>query len=493
MFRTIFSRLVAIFLLILIIGFTITGILLYYFLGDFVSDEKADALIEAGESISSYLSVYIEYEGNPIARLYLSKILQLYSSNTSSLIFIVNKDGFIVESGPEIGRIQNDILRNLRNESGNLQLPNIQQHKEILLSQRISREVGDFNGLFKDTGFQWLTVKIPFRYSISNYSEDITGVVYMHTPLPEVQRARYLLFRFFIISVAVSIIISVFLVYIFSLRLSKPLKEINKAAKVIAGGEFKQRLNIKSQDEIGELAESFNQMVNALENLEEMRRGFIANVSHELRTPMTSIRGFIEGILDGTIPPEKHNEYLSIVRDETSRLNRLVNNLLDLARMEAGEVTLVFREFDINELIRRSIIKLESLIVEKGIEIQVNFEDEELYVKADIDSIERVVYNLLHNAIKFTPEKGKIEICAWYQKDKAFVSVEDSGVGIPKHEINLIWERFHKSDRSRSRDKSGTGLGLAITRNIINDHKQSIWVESEYGKGAKFTFTLEKA
>lgn len=493
MFKTIFSRLVAIFILILIIGFAVTGTLLYYFLGDFVSDEKAETLTKAGEAINSYLSVYIENEGNPIARLYLSKILQLYSSNTKSLIFIVNKEGYIVESGPELNSIRDDILKNLENISGRLRLPNVERHEEVIQKQQTTREIGDFNGLFKDTGYQWLTIQKPFKYKVSNYPGDITGVIYLHTPIPEIQRARYLLFRFFMISVAVSIIISIVLVYVFSLKISKPLKEINRAAKVIAGGEFRQRLNIKSQDEIGELAKSFNQMVVALENLEEMRRGFIANVSHELRTPMTSIRGFIEGILDGTIPPEKHKEYLTIVRDETKRLNRLVNDLLDLAKMEAGEIKLTFKKFNINELIRRSIIKFESWILKKNIKIEASFEEEEIFVNADIDAIERVVYNLIHNAIKFTPDKGKIDINVWTQKDKVYVSIKDNGIGIPKEEVNLIWERFHKSDRSRSKDKSGTGLGLAITRNIINDHKQEIWVESEYGRGAKFTFTLEKA
>lgn len=490
MFRTIFSKLVAIFISILIIGFSITGVMLYYFLGDFASDEKAGALGQAADDIADFLDLYIENEGNPIAKVYLSLILDNYSVNTRSLIFIVNKDGYVVSSGPATGRMPGEIMKYFLNESGNYKLPDLKRHNRLMLSQQTDRQIGDFNGLFKDTGYLWLTVEKPFKYDYSGV--DITGVIYMNTPMPEILKVRYSVFKFFLISVLVSILISIVLVYIFSLKISKPLKQINNAAKVIAGGEFRKKLHIESQDEIGELARSFNQMVAALQNLEEMRRGFIANVSHELRTPMTLIRGFVEGILDGTIPPEKHSDYLAIVRDETDRLNRLVNDLLDLAKMEAGEATLSFSEFDINELVRRCIIKLEKLIVNKGIQVEANFEEEETMVNADSDAIERVLYNLVHNAIKFTPENGKITVSTALKKDKALVSVEDNGIGISSEDIDLIWDRFYKSDKSRGRDRSGTGLGLAIVKNIVSEHGQEVWVESETGKGAKFTFTLDR-
>jgi signal transduction histidine kinase len=222
-----------------------------------------------------------------------------------------------------------------------------------------------------------------------------------------------------------------------------------------------------------------------------MRRGFIANVSHELRTPMTSIHGFIEGILDGTIPPQRQKEYLVIVRDEIKRLNRLTTDILDLARIEAGEVSVNPVDFNINELIRRCIIKLESFITEKDINIEAKFEEEVMYVKADIDSIERVIINLLHNAIKFVQPGGKIALSTSRIKSKILVCVEDNGIGIDSNEIDLIWERFYKSDKSRSEEKTGTGLGLAIVRNIINDHRQKIWVESQAGKGTRFYFTLD--
>lgn len=180
-----------------------------------------------------------------------------------------------------------------------------------------------------------------------------------------------------------------------------------------------------------------------------------------------------------------------IVRDETNRLNRLVNDLLDLAKMESGELTLSMKPFDINELIRICVIKLETLITSKNLEIEANFEIDSMMVLADKDSIERVIINLLHNAVKFSNENGKIIVETAKNKDKVYITVKDNGIGIDSDDKKRIWDRFYKSDKSRGKDKTGTGLGLAIVKNIISEHNQDIWVESDVGKGTKFTFTLD--
>ncbi|MFZ5988286.1 MAG: sensor histidine kinase [Bacillota bacterium] len=496
MLKTLFSKIVVVFIVILLISTSITGAMLYVFLGNFMSQEKKKLLNETGESINSFLTSYYKNYNNPlIGNLYrdmMDNMLEYYSFHTNSFIWIVSTDGEIgVMEGEENMRpeIAKKIVEKLKDTSGRMRLKDPRQYKEVMSGQKPSIEViGDFYGLFAETKVSWLTIEMPFRYN-----EEILGAVYLHTPVPEIQRARTTVFKFFMFSVTVSVIISIVLVYIFSLRLSKPLKKINEAAKLIANGEFDKRLDIASEDEIGELARSFNNMAWELQNLEEMRRGFIANVSHELRTPMTSINGFIEGILDGTIPPEKQKDYLNIVSDETKRLNRLTTDLLDLAKMESGEIKLNPVNFNINELIRRCIIKLENLILKKDIHVEASFEEEDMYVKGDMDSIERVILNLIHNAIKFVQNGGRITLTTSRHKNKVLVSVEDNGIGIESSEIDLIWERFYKSDKSRSKDKGGTGLGLAIVRNIINEHKQEIWVKSEAGKGTKFYFTLESA
>lgn len=492
MLKTLFSKIVVIFIAILLINTSITGVMLYAFLGNFVSQEKEYELNESASIINNYLT-YVSENPDPgnmtihrLQRYYFEELLKTFSYNTDSVIWIVSPEGHIVES-EGVNLLGNEIINKLF-DGRIFRLPDEKQYNRVMQgNEDYIRERGDFFGLFKETGVSWLTVARPLKID-----GEVILAVYLHTPIPEVERARTIVFNFFIFSVAVSVIISIVLIYIFSLRLSSPLKKINNAAKLIANGELGKRLDISSNDEIGELADSFNNMASALEKIEEMRRGFIANVSHELRTPMTSIRGFIEGILDGTIPKEKQNDYLTIVRDETLRLNRLTTDLLDLAKMESGEMELHPINFNINELIRRSIIKMQSHIIKKNISVEANFEKEDMFAVADVDSIERVIINLIYNAVKFVDEEGKIILTSKNHKDKILVSVEDNGIGIDENEIDLIWERFYKSDKSRSIQKKGTGLGLSIVRNIIQEHKQEIWVESEIEKGTKFTFTVDK-
>lgn len=492
MFKSIFSKLIIVFVTILILSFTVTGVMLYFFLGDFASSEKVKMLEDSSMDIGMLLNFYVNSGNNPVAAVYLQSRLERYSTATHSIIWIVDKEGRIAFSEPKVNNMSDQIKNELRYEAGSYMLPDERQYEEVISGNDILKEVGNFYGVFKDTKESWLTIARPVKHQMSNGMKETIAAVFLHTPVPEIYEARASVFKLFIFSVAVSVVVSIILTYIFSLRISRPLKEIKEASMKIAGGEFENRLRINRNDEIGELARSFNNMADDLRKLEQMRRDFVANVSHELRTPMTSIRGFISGIIDGTIPADKQNEYLSVVMDETNRLNRLVNDLLDLGRMEAGEMKLKLQVFDINELIRRCIIKLENIIVKKDIQIEADFEKEKLLTRADMDAISRVVINLVHNSVKFTPRKGKIVISTSTIEERVLVGVKDNGIGIEKDELNMVWHRFHKSDKSRGKDKTGTGLGLAIARNIINEHNQEIWVESEKGKGSTFLFTLEK-
>lgn len=500
MFKTIFSKLISIFILILLVAFSITGVMLNIFLDRFFTNEKAKALESVSDvvnlSFSNYIISYNNSTNDDKTRLNKSfkEFLAYYGGNTSSIIWIVDNSGRLIQTSMTLPQ---SITSKYSDSSGNVKIPENKLFDKLKTEETTITDVGDFNGFFKDPNFVesgdiWLTVGKSFKYQ-NTEGKDILITIYIHSPVPMVKEARNSVFRYFLVSVGAAVIIAVLLVYIFSLRLSRPLKQIKNAAARISNGEFEKRLDIRSRDEIGELAKAFNQMAVALQNLEEMRRGFIANVSHELRTPMTSIRGFIEGILDGTIPPERQNHYLTIVRDETNRLNRLVNDLLDLAKMEAGELKLNIMPVDINELLRKCVIKLETLLLEKELTVDADFEEDDMLVKADADAIERVVYNLMHNAIKFTPAGGNIKLMTRAQKDKVEVEVSDNGVGIDEEELDMIWDRFYKSDKSRGRDKTGTGLGLAIVRNIINEHGQKIRVESKPGEGTAFTFTLERA
>lgn len=295
------------------------------------------------------------------------------------------------------------------------------------------------------------------------------------------------------ISIVCAMIISGLIINYFAKRLViKPLEEINNAAKKLAQGEVEKRVEILSKDEIGELAESFNHMAEALEAVDTTRKEFISNVSHELRSPMTSIKGFIGGILEGVIPKDRENYYLNIVYDEINRLVRLVNDLLDISAMEAGKFNMQKVEFDINGAIGVCILNLEGKIKSKGLNVKAVFEEKRNYVIADRDRIIQVLTNLLDNAIKYSNDKGEIEVTTYTKGSKSYITIFNSGENIPPEDLNYIWDRFYKSDKSRT-SKMSTGLGLPIVRLILSQHNEDIWVSNIEGKGVRFTFSLNRA
>ncbi len=292
-----------------------------------------------------------------------------------------------------------------------------------------------------------------------------------------------------IISWVVAFVVSFFL----TRQILKPVKKMRTAAKSIASGNFNERIPVTSGDEIGQLAESFNSMTVSLNELENMRSSFVSDVSHELRTPMTTISGFVEGVLDGTIPDEDRSRYLSTVLSETKRLSKLVNDLLESTRLEQGKIKIEKKSIDMNRLVAESAFSYEQQLLEKKINVNLELEGEECFAYADKDSIKRVLINLLDNAIKFTPEGGDIFIETKTASKKVYVSIQNSGEGISKEDLRHIWERFYKTDKSRSEDKKGVGLGLHIVKTIISQHGGEIFVESEVGQFTKFTFVLDTA
>ncbi|MBR2721928.1 MAG: HAMP domain-containing protein [Clostridia bacterium] len=290
------------------------------------------------------------------------------------------------------------------------------------------------------------------------------------------------------------ILASLIAAYFITERTVQPLREMNDVVHDFADGDFEKRVVVRGKDEVGELAEAFNQMAESLENLEKMRSSFIANVSHDLRTPMTTIAGFIDGIREGVIPPEEQDHYLEVVSLEVHRLSRLVASLLDLSRIQAGDRKFVMKSFDICEMARVILISLEQKIEEKQLDISFVCDEERIFVQADHDAIYQVFYNICHNAVKFSNQGGKLSVCIEEIREKKVqVSVYNEGAGIPKDDIPFIFDRFYKSDKSRGLDKSGIGLGLYISKTIIAAHGEKIWVKSESGKNCEFTFTLSRS
>lgn len=294
------------------------------------------------------------------------------------------------------------------------------------------------------------------------------------------------------VAVVLAVIVAAAIVkYFAQLLVVEPIEEINNAAKRLAKGDVTKRVKVIGNNEIGELAQAFNSMAQSIEESDNIRKEFISNVSHELRSPITSIRGFIGGILDGVIPRDRENYYLKIVYDEIDRLARLVNDLLDISAMEAGKFNLNISEFDINQTVSLCILNLESKIKNKNLNVKAIFHEKRCFAIGDRDRILQVVTNLLENAIKYSNDSGQIEVNITAKGDKIFVSIFNSGEIISEEDINHIWDRFYKSDKSRT-NKISTGLGLSIVRLILSQHNQDIWVNNVDDKGVKFTFTLER-
>ena len=302
------------------------------------------------------------------------------------------------------------------------------------------------------------------------------------------------------LSIAAGIAVAVFCIalaatMLYTRHMARPLDEMASASRKFARGDFSVRVKQTEDptDEMGALIESFNKMADSLEQAEKRRSEFIANISHELRTPMTTISGFADGILDGTIPPEQQEKYLRSIRDETRRLSRLVREMLSVSQAKARAANPAARcNFDLTELVLQTLLSFESRATKKNLDVDPQLPDDHLMVHADKDAITQVIYNLLDNALKFS-EKGSCLVVRLYKDDgKAYVSIKDRGETIPPEDLPFIFDRFHKSDRSRSLDKDGVGLGLYLVKTILNSHDEDIAVKSEKGE-TEFVFTLPLA
>ena len=293
-----------------------------------------------------------------------------------------------------------------------------------------------------------------------------------------------------VITALIVMLVAIIVSFATTKHMIRPINEMTRTVRQFARGDFSSRVNVTSEDELGQLADSFNLMADSLERSENLRREFIANVSHELKTPMTTISGFADGILDGTIPKERENEYLAVISSETHRLSRLVRNMLNVSQLSSkGPIELRKNSFDVSEVICQALLSLEQKITSRGLDVNAELPEEPIITLGDRDSITQVVYNLLDNAAKFAEKGSVIKVSLWKQSGKAYISVENKGETIPENELPLIFDRFHKTDKSRSTDKDGVGLGLYIVKTILDNHLEDMFVTSTYGV-TKFTFTL---
>ncbi len=466
--KSIFTKQLLLYVGTLLATFILVGIILSLVYTQHYMDERKEELINQGMKISKeYKKAY--FTGD-LSRL--SYELQVLEGYMAASIFFIDKNGVVVLTSPGI---DDEWIGQAITNQGVI---------DSVLEGNVVTLEGKINGMFDEAV---LTVGYPLQ------TEPIAGI-FMCTSMPEIERSLQGMYKMGFCILTAVMGIGMILVYASSKKITSPLLQMNEAAKVIAGGNFEQRVEISSEDEVGQLAESFNHMAESLDKYEKVRRDFIANVSHDLRSPLTSIQGFLGAILDGTIPEQKQEHYLNIVLEETKRLTKLTNDIVELSRAQTSTITLEKKRFDINDLIRESIERLEPRLKQKDIQINAMFAEKETFVCADRDKIARVIYNLVDNAIKFSGEGEQIEIeTALKENKKLLVSVKDYGKGISEEDVKYVFDRFYKVESSRGKDKTGSGLGLSIVREFLLAHGENIAVKSEEGKGTTFLFCLKLA
>lgn len=459
-----------------VFAYLIFGLLSFFTIATLIShltlnrliDQKVDIMYREANLISSrYASSFF---GDLTAVENVHSHLEVIDTYISSQIWIVNPHGKVLIHSRETAALDNPII--------------IENFDPISAGGKYY-QIGDFYNMFSE---KMLTVSAPIT---SNFK--IRGYVIIHSPMSSLYNARDELLNISYISLAIMFFLSLIILVAFTFIVYIPLKKITTAADEYASGNLKYELPVNKDDEIGYLAASLNYMSSELSKIEGYQKKFIANISHDFRSPLTSIKGYLEAILDGTIPSEMQEKYLNIVLFETERLNKLTSSLLTLNTFDTKGNFLDIADFDINRVIKNTAASFEGTCKTKKIRIELILTGKTQYVSADMGKIQQVLYNLIDNAIKFSHNNSIIYVETTERSEKILISVKDTGIGIPKDSLKKIWERFYKSDLSRGKDKKGTGLGLSITREIIQSHSENINVISTEGVGTEFIFTLAKS
>lgn len=482
MLKTIYSKYLVSFIVLLGLGFLSISIIVSAVVLSYSMDTKADLMDktasmvyaeirnEMAEDNCGFVSA-VERHGRKYNNIFTG-----LSEFCESNIILIDSDGKVLYHDVGINLLSSDKIS--------------EKTLEKLTDSLWRPKMSDFDGFFD-------TRRLNFIYPVEeNVSGDNTpvGYIILTSDATGMSKIFEKIIKIVIISSLWVFFAAILVVYFITNRITTPIKLTSKAVKAYARGNFDVRIPVKGEDEIATLAKAFNNMASELSKLEKTRNTFFSSVSHDLKTPMTSIQGFIEGIIDGTIPEDKHSYYLGIVLEEVKRLTRLVNSLLDITRMQSGSVKLNPEKFDVCEMARLILISFEEKIEEKKLDIEFNCDEDTSLVYADKDAIHQVLYNIISNAMKFTNDGGKLAIDITNDKssDKYNISVYNTGIGIKNDELPYVFDSFYKADSSRGLDKTGTGLGMFIAKSKIEAHGEQIGVESEYEKYCRFYFTLSK-
>ena len=458
--------------IMVLVSFLMIGVAFVFIGQGYIIKSHRDNM-ESNARVISRLTTSLVYEEG-LTDLRLRILLNGTSLISGNHIFITNDEGLIISCSDELGRCQH-----LGRSVDASYINTLEQQGSLDI-------VTDLGGLFSSQRYVFA-----MAMTVADSGAPV-GYIFVSTDRSTIMGAwSAFIWVFFAVTLAV-LFLALVLSLVVSKKMAEPLDEMTAAARRFAHGDFSVRVREdKGTDELAALTSSFNNMADSLERSEQQRNEFIANVSHELKTPMTTIAGFAEGILDGTIPPERQKESLEIIVSETRRLSRLVRRMLDLSRLKALSETAVTAQetFDLTEVMSRVIASLESKITSRKLDVDVQMPDEKLLVWGDPDSVTQVCYNLLDNAAKFAAPDSTITIHIAKKDGKAVTSIRNLGATIPSDELPLLFDRFHKADSSRSMDREGVGLGLYIVKTILGNLKENISVTSEDGV-TTFSFSL---
>ena len=465
MTHSLYTKFVLGYLLFGLLGFVLIATFSSHMTHEYLVRERSDAMYdEANLLASTYSDIY---QGKTISLDTANPQLEAVSTDLGASAWVLDHKGAVVaETSPA-------------SHSGKT----IEGFDPTVTGNK-SYIIGDFFGMFPG---ETLSVLAPITGNFNTY-----GYVVLHMPMERILDSQNQILNIVYITAAIIFFLSLIILLVFTRTVYFPLKKITAGAMEYAGGNLDHTIKVKTNDEMGYLADTLNYMSSELGKMEEYQKSFIANVSHDFRSPLTSIKGYLEAILDGTIPPELEEKYLGIVISETKRLNKLTEGMLTLNSLDSKGF-LSRSNFDINRVIKDTAASFEGTCSARDIVLDLTFTDDVLMVYADLGKIQQVLYNLLDNAIKFSHNGSVIYIQTAPRYEKVFVSVKDTGVGIPKDSLKKIWDRFYKSDLSRGKDKKGTGLGLSIVKEIIQAHGENIDVISTAGVGSEFIFTLPRA
>lgn len=478
MFKSVFSKYFTAISLIIVSGFLImSGLQIVLFTRSLTEDKRA-LLQENAESIAQHTEV------SAIESHVIGGKEVVYVLDQERLTPFLNLMGDAIDATIFIADAEGDVL--LCSDAAVLRTA-----KDTSLG-KITSQVTDspftistMEGLFKRPQYV-ATTPVAIK-------DKTIGYVLVSAPTASLWNTLSSNLKVYMVSVFGALALSFVVVYLLTLHIVRPLRQMAAATRRFAQGDFSARVTVRGKDEMAELGDALNHMAVSLSSLETMRRSFIANVSHELKTPMTTIAGFVDGMLDGTIPPEQQSRYMTIVSGEVKRLSRLVHSMLDLSRIDSGELKMNMVRMDLTEALCGVLVSSEQRIEKKGLRITGLEECGKTEIDGDYDLMCQVLYNLVDNAIKFTEDGGYIDFRLTKADGRVNVVVRNSGAGIPAEEMPQIFERFYKSDRSRALDKNGMGLGLYIVKTVISFHHGEVAVRSVEGEFTEFAFWVPAA